>query len=156
VAGKTFQEYRDIIINTIMSSENILKAITVNHTDFLDSQLIVPYKNIPYNYIYPYKASCENIDTPKTILTMSFNNFKFDGVKLKSGKIFFYTICHVSLIKTDYGNRYDYIYDCLNTLFNNNPNLGIGKAKMTTADDMTVSDTQLGNMCCLEITDFGV
>ena len=156
MAGKTFTEYKDIIINGIVSNENLLKALTINDQDFLSKSLTISLKDIPYNYVYPYRTDPLIIVEPKTIITIAFVNFNFDGVKFKEGKIYFYTICHESLIRCDYGNRYDYIYEQLKNIFNNNRTLGIGKAIMSETGDLSVSNTQMGNVCCLKLSDFGV
>lgn len=85
---------------------------------------------------------------------MRFSGFKFDGVKYQYGKIYFYTICHISLVRTDKGNRYDYIYEQINSMFNHNRDLGIGKAIMSVTEDFPINKDYLGNVCCLDISDF--
>jgi hypothetical protein len=160
LAGKTFSEYKKIIMDSIIADLNLVKALTINDENFLEKTIPIAIndlpKEIPYNYVYPYKANPDIIANPKTIILMHFANFKFDGVKLQQGKVYFYTICHESLIRTDVGNRYDFIYEELKTLFNNNEKLGIGKAKIIETNDLPISKSLMGNYCCLEITDFGV
>jgi hypothetical protein len=155
LAGKTFTEYKDIIITGIVGDTNLLKALTIKEQNFLDESLIILPKNIPYNYVFPYKINPDILTEPKSVITMSFVGFKFDGATFKEGKVYFYTICHESLIRTYQGNRYDYIYEQLKSLFNNNRTLGLGKAIMSETSDLPVNSTHLGNVCCLEIFDFG-
>jgi hypothetical protein len=138
----------------MIQDTNLLKALTINQSDFLTPPLTISPSDAIYQYIFPHLVHPDIITEVKSIITMKFTNFKYDGVKFQEGKVYFYTICHESLVRTDYNNRYDYIYEQLNTMFNNNRELGIGKAILSITEDLPINKQYFGNVCCLEISDF--
>ena len=154
MSGKTFSDYKGIILGKMIENTELLKALTINQSDFITPSLTINPPDAIYNYIFPYSIHPDIITETKSIITMKFTGFSYDGVKYQNGKIYFYTICHQSLIRTDFGNRYDYIYEQLRILFNNNRKLGIGKSIISLTEDLTINKDYLGNVCCLEISDF--
>jgi hypothetical protein len=154
LAGKTFTEYKEIILYRLIEDENLLKALTINDEDFINKSLLIDPSDIPYKYIYPYKISSNILDTAKSIITIKFANFESLGVNYKSGRIYFYIICHTSLIRTSYGNRYDYIFERIKAIFNNSREFGIGKTILESVGDLEVNENYYGCVCCFEVTDF--
>lgn len=153
--GGTFTDYKNIILSKMLQNENLLKALTNNQSDFLVHPLLISPPDIIYNYIYPYRIHPDIITDVKSFITMEFVNFRpTTGNQFKSGKVYFYTICHESLVVTDFGNRYDYIYNELFSIFHENTQLGIGKPIIVDTSDLSVSKDYMGNVCCLEIVDF--
>ncbi len=138
----------------MINNTELLKALTINYPNFLDRPLIISPHDVIYDYIFPYKVHPDIITDQKSIITMEFVNFRLVGNTFKSGKVYFYTICHEGLVKTDYGNRYDFIYEQIKTIFDENKNLGIGETRISSTGDLSVSKDYIGNVCVLDITDF--
>ncbi|MFA7204595.1 MAG: hypothetical protein WC188_12910 [Candidatus Caldatribacteriota bacterium] len=154
MSGKTFTDYKDIILMRMIQNTDLLKALTITNEDFLTPPLTITPHTAIYKYIFPYAVHPDIITDTISIITMKFTGFKYDGIKYQSGRVYFYTICHESLIKTDYGNRYDYIYEQLRDMFNENRELGIGKAIISETSDLPINKDYMGNVCTLEISDF--
>jgi hypothetical protein len=152
--NNTFTDYKGIIISKLIENTNLLKALTINQPDFLNHALTIDPTDAVYNYIFPYKGQKDIVTNEKSILTMRFANFKPVGNKYKEGDIYFYIICHNSLVITDYGNRYDYISDTLEKLFNNSRDFGIGKAELKDVSDLDINENYMGSVCVIHISDF--
>jgi hypothetical protein len=154
MSGKTFFDYKEIILTKVIQNENLLKALTINCPNFLDKPLAISPNEAIYQYIYPYAVHPDTLTEEKSIITMRFSDFNYDGVKFKEGRVYFYTICHESIIITEYGNRFDYIYNQLFLTLNDSTDLGVGKAKIINTSDLSINKQYMGNVCCLEISDF--
>lgn len=146
-------DYKEQITQLILEDEELLKAIVNNNEDFINMPLQTD--DIMYNYIFPYRKSDEIFTETKCILTMRFGKFNANSSNhFWSGSVEFYVICHKDLIRTDYGNRYDFIISKLKNIFDNRRDIGIGKTKVTDFGDLDVGNKDyLGASCILKIQD---
>jgi hypothetical protein len=142
------------IIMRLISSENIIKALTYPLTNFLEQPTSEDPISLIYTQIFPYAKVPTTQDTAKTFITMKFG-YKPDGVFYKVSNIWFYVITHISLVRTDYGMlRYDFIINEIDKLFNSQRGIGIGKLPFYTMDDFQVNDNWLGVCIGYKSTEF--
>lgn len=152
---KELSQYKNNILVDIISNENLIKAITNNPEDFLDQPLISDVTSTIYSSIYPYRYVPEVSDQAQTYLTMAFTNYRKLGNQYKSGKIYFYVLCHKSLVKTSYGClRYDYIAGELDEMFSDERGYGLGKLEFDGMDDISIGNDYVGVVLSYKITDF--
>lgn len=149
-----FTAYKESILFKIIESDNIVQALTNNKSNFLDERIDIDPTSLIYTYIFPYRKSIKTLTEPQSLITMRFANFKPIGNKFRNGDIYFYIICHNSLIATDYGLRYDFIFDKLDKLFTNSRDIGIGKLELYDVSDLDIDENYMGSVCVFHVTDF--
>lgn len=142
------------VIDKILSSQEILKALAHNDSDFLDKKDIDPH-TMMYKHIFPYKFVPKTSEEKKTYITMTFGNYRKVGNSYKSGYITFNVFTHQDLFRTDYGTlRTDYITIKLDELFNDFDGLGVGKANFHTMDHLSVNTDYHGSCVVYKTYDF--
>ena len=149
-----FTAYKESILFKIIESDNIVQALTNNKPNFLDERIDIDPTSLIYTYIFPYRKSIKTLTEPQSLITMRFANFKPIGNKFRNGDIYFYIICHNSLVATDYGLRYDFIFDKLDKLFTNSRDIGIGKLQLYDVSDLDIDENYMGSVCAFHVTDF--
>lgn len=152
--GTDFTLYKETILYKIIESENIVQALSNNKTNFLDEKIAIDPTSLIYNNIFPYRLSSKTFTEPKSLITMRFANFKPIGNKFRDGNIYFYIICHNSLIRTDYGLRYDFIFKEIDDLFTSSRDIGIGKLELFDVSDLDIDENYMGSVCVFHVTDF--
>ena len=131
-------------MSRLVSSENIVKALTYSDNNFLDKPMLDDSTTLLYNQIFPFAKVPKSTDEAKTFITMKFG-YKPDGAYFKLSNIHFYVITHISLIKTDYETlRYDYLINQIDMLFNSQRGIGIGKLPFYEMSDFAVNEDWLG------------
>ena len=149
-----FTAYKESILSKIIESDNIVQALANNKPNFLDERIDIDPTSLIYTYIFPYRKSIKTLTEPQSLITMRFANFKPIGNKFRNGDIYFYIICHSSLVATDYGLRYDFIFDNLDKLFTNSRDIGIGKLELYDVSDLDIDENYMGSFCVFHVTDF--
>lgn len=158
--GQTFRYMRNKIFTQLLESENIIRALVVEDKNFLNVELNVEqqkYMDTPRllirNYLYPYKKIFDTAMEKKTIISMEFSNFQKQGQNYRNGLVTFYILTPIELENTDYGIRYDYIGDELETIFNNTT---IGEFHYDTRGDIDVGDRYIGQYVTFRIVEFHI
>lgn len=152
---KELSDYKNKIISAMISNDNLIKAISNNSEDFLDQPIVSDVTSTIYKNIFPYKYIPTTQTQASTYITMSFNNFSSRGREFKVGNIYFYVICHNSLLRTSYGClRYDYIANQLDEIFNNNENISIGDFQFDSMSDLQVNENYMGCWLCYKAMSF--
>jgi hypothetical protein len=142
------------IMTRLLFSEEIAKALTYNGTNFLDQPTPEDSTSLLYTQIFPYQRVPTTQDTAKTFITMKFG-YKPDGMFYKISTIYFYVITHISLVRTDMGMlRYDYLINQIDTLFNSQRGIGIGKLPFYAMDDFQINENWLGAFIGYKSTEF--
>lgn len=149
-----FTAYKESILFKIIESDDIVQSLTNNKPNFLDERIDIDPTSLIYTYIFPYRKSIKTLTEPQSLITMRFANFKPIGNKFRNGDIYFYIICHNSLVATDYGLRYDFIFDKLDKLFTNSRDIGIGKLELYDVSDLDIDENYMGSVCVFHVTDF--
>lgn len=138
---KELAEYKKKIMLSLISSENIVKAVGINNADFLDREFKGYSDDLLYNNIFPYVRVPDTNTTNKTFITMSFGRYKLINNSFKTGVITFYIFTHKDLMHTIYSTlRTDYILSEIDELLNQSRKLGIGKLQFKSMDDFVVSN----------------
>lgn len=138
----------------LLTNEKIIKAIVNNNSNFLDNPSPDNIMALLYNNIYPYKHTFDMIDEVKTFITMDFGEYKYVNNKFQSGLVKFYTFSHKSIIRTDYGLRYDFILNEINNLFNKEYGIGAFNLTLVTGGDFQVNHDYFGSWATYKFTDF--
>lgn len=149
-----FTEYKETIIFKLIENDNIVQALVNNKPNFLEERIDVDPTSLVYSHIFPYRKSVKTFTEPTSLITLRFANFKPIGKKFRNGDIYFYIICHSGLILTDYGLRYDFIFDEIDKVFTNSRDIGIGKLELFDVSDLDVNDDYMGSVCVFHVTDF--
>jgi len=124
------------IIMKLVTNESLVKCLINSEGNCLDTPIPDNFdlSSLVYDFIYPFKFVPTPDTTAKSFITMQFN-YKPNGITFKNGSIFFYIICHNSLIKTDYGSlRYDMILDYIDQSFNSEQDLELKDSFISSRD----------------------
>lgn len=156
MAGQTIIDYKQIIVNRLLEDSELLKALINLDSDFLSRSITLSPEDIIYNFIYPYMDSKNVLSETKTFITMEFKNFHSidNNNYYNTGEIVFYIICHANLIRTDYGNRYDYIFERIKNIFHKTKLFGIGETFVSSWGDLAIDDDYYGCYCVVSVNDF--
>ncbi len=152
--GTDFTSYKDVLLSKIVQCEDLVQAIANDKPDFLTDKIIIEPTSLIYTNIFPYRKSPKTIVEAQSLITMRFANFKPIGTEFKEGNIYFYIICHNSLLQTNYGLRYDFIFNELDQLFTQSREIGIGKLELQVVEDLDINDNFTGSVCAFHVTDF--
>ncbi|WP_440110356.1 hypothetical protein [Paenibacillus sp. QZ-Y1] len=143
-----------VVIDRILTSQEILKALVYNDMDFLDKEDVDP-EVILYNHIFPYRFVPKTSAEKKTYITITFGTYRKVGASYKSGIITFNVFTHQDLFRTGYGSlRTDYITIKLDELFNDFEGLGVGKANFYAMDHLSVNTDYHGSYVAYKTYDF--
>jgi hypothetical protein len=85
---------------------------------------------------------------------MMFGNYKYIDNVFKSGNVSFYIMCHNSLLDTDYGLRHDYILDQIDSMFNQQYDVGNFNLILDGGGDLPVNENYYGATISYKFTDF--
>lgn len=154
--GQSLREYKKLIVDRLLSDDDLLQAIVNTDIDFLatDKRVTIDNKNaLVYDYIFPYKKISTSNTEAKTFVVMSFTNIKKKSNAYKSGHITFFIVCTESMLKTKQGLRYDYIADKIDDLFLETGS-GIGSLEFLDRGDIEILSGYYVHYIRFEITDF--
>lgn len=149
--------YKNNIAMKILMNDNIIKALSNNNSDFLADPLPSPEDIflLFYDNIFPYKHVPEINDDVSTFITMEFDRHRYINNSFKSGHVTFYVFTHKSIVRTDYGLRYDYLLNEINNLFNKELGVaGVFKLNLIGAGDFQANENYYGATVTYEFTDF--
>lgn len=136
-----------IIINKIIESPQIVKALYYTDANFLDKPDLEKPEKLIYNNIFPFRRIPDDNDlkTRKTYLTLSFRDYRPVKTAFKSGLIYISVFTHQDLFRTDYGFlRTDFIINKIDEILNNNRAVGIGKTSFYYMDEYYINSTYSG------------
>jgi hypothetical protein len=158
IIKQSFTELKNILLSTIISNIDILKALVIYSEDFLSKtpseeeqqKLDRPYEIIR-KQIFPYKGVSLTTIEQKPYITMNFYNFRKKSNNFISGMIQFFIIIPEQLEPTYEGSRYDFIADKIEEILSDT---GIGVFEFQGRGDIDIKDGFLGHTVSFEITDF--
>lgn len=143
------------VISRILNSQNIVKAISYNNTDFLDQPNVESPEELLFDRIFPHRFIPVVSNDMKTYITLSFEDYRPVGNTFKSGKIVITVFTHQSLFKTDYGFlRVDYIISEIDKLFNEKSGLGLFKANFIAMSDTSITKDHHGAYIAYKLYEF--
>jgi hypothetical protein len=157
---QTFTQFRNAILNEVISHEGIVRALVIHSKDFLTKtpdkkeQIFIDHpEKLIRQQIFPYKKATSTITESKPLITMEFNDFRKRNKNYVSGVVRMYVICPDNLEQTDEGSRYDYVVDQLEEVFSET---GIGEFEYGARSDVNIKDGYLGHCLVLKIIDFHI
>jgi len=134
------------ILMKLISSDEIVKCLINNQSNFLDIEIPVDFdrSSLIYQNLYPHHFIPTVETEAKTFITIRLA-YKPNGMTFKIGSIWFYIITHNSLIRTDYGFlRYDYLINKIDEIFNSSEDLGFDKLAFNDMDEFIVNENYGG------------
>lgn len=148
--------YKNNILLKLVSNENLIKALYNTDKNFLDQSLPINFDptSLIYDSIFPYPYIPNIIDSPKTFITMNFDNFRYINNVFKSGILNFNILTHYFLMPTDYGLRTDYILKEIDLLFNKQYDVGSFNLELYAGGDFVVNEKYYGISISYVFTDF--
>lgn len=158
--GQTFKYMRNKIFTELLQNENIIKALVVEDSDFLNIDLNEKQQSYIDNplllireYIYPYKKIFDTTVEKKTIISTQLSHFKKQGKNYRSGTVTFYILTPIEFENTSCGVRYDYIGDEIEEIFSKTT---IGEFNFDSRGDIDVGDRYIGHYITFQITEFHI
>lgn len=139
----------------MFSNQNLCKYIyattplPLSEPDILDTERTLLFKNV-----FPYPIVPNVTDSAKTLVTVVLDDFKLDK-SFKSSKIYFNVFCHIDLWKISNKKLRPYgILQELDSLFNNQRIIGIGKLSFDKCRWITVNEKFQGYHLSYEVYEF--
>lgn len=129
-----------------MESQEIVKAVHYDNSDFLLQPNIKNPERLIYNNIFPFRKipTEKDMETQKTYITISLGRFNL-AKSTKTGIVRFNVFSHQDLLRTDHGFvRTDFIIGKIDELVNSTRGLGIGKVEFDSMDELYVNNDYLG------------
>jgi hypothetical protein len=157
--GQSLTELKNKVMSEIIDDSKLVKAIVIDNESFLDTTptpeqnaiLQAPEKLIRTQVI-PHKNITSVTDKAKPYITSAWTGFKKVSNTYKNGRVTFFIIISNSLEKTDYGIRYDFIGDRLESILSDVSN--IGEFEFDERGDIPVDGDNLGHYVTFKILDF--
>lgn len=144
-----------IIMERLLQSKNICKALYYNNRDFLDQPDIEDVSELIFKNIFPYRKVPNVNDDMRSYITLSFGNYKPVRNSFKFGLITLFVFTHMDLVETDYeALRTDYLISEIEKVMNGKNGIGIGKAEFYDMDEIQLNDSYLGYYITYKIYEF--
>lgn len=151
------RQYKESILEAIISDEELVKAIHNNNEEFLQDPVEDPAKLL-YKQIFPFKWAVPEIpDRKEVYITMTF---QVDGM---SGGIFnkinfnIFVFVHKDIMRVDNGERFmlrsDFIMEKLEALFHDSRDFGVGRLKLYNTGEVFISTDLPGFFVSFETVD---
>jgi hypothetical protein len=148
--GTELKEYRQKVLTLLLNSKTtcelvlnrIIPDITLEIQDELTS-----------GYIYNYAFVPNVQEDQKTYIAFELSGRKPNKASLYTNmKLYFYIFSHCNIIKHPTGYlRTDLIDEQIQSIFNENKDIGIGKMYCTSDDYLKVSNFFYGRQLCFEV-----
>ncbi|QWU13400.1 hypothetical protein SAMN04487895_10366 [Paenibacillus sophorae] len=152
---KEITDYKNTVINRILSDSDLCKAISYNSNDFLSQPHIEDTSMLIYNNIYPYRFIPDIKIEAKSFITLSCTDYRPSGNSFKNGLLGIYMFTHRDLFKTDYGyTRVDYVLSKVEELMNSKNGIGIGRLSFNSLNEFAVNEKFQGYALTYRPVDF--
>lgn len=143
------------VMQRILSSQDICKALKYSASDFLDQPDIEDASSLVYEQIFPFKKIPDFNNKKTTYITMSFNNYKPIRNSFKSGLIYIHVLVHQDIMQTDYGMlRTDFLISEIDKLMNGQQGIGIGKVEFYEMDEFSINEKYVGMYIAYRLVEF--
>lgn len=160
IQGQNFNELRNKIFAELLQNKDLIKAIVIDGEDFLNvsptpsqQDLIDNPKKLIRSHIYPYKKMFDTVTEKKVMITTELTGFKKQGHNYRNGILTFYILVPVDLENTNYGIRYDFIGDTIETIF---ANTTIGELNFLNRGDIDIGNGYIGHYVSFQIVEFHI
>lgn len=146
---------RMTVIEKLLGSQDLCKCLYYGEDSFLDMPDIDDTSSLLNSHIYPYNFVPSLASKKGSYVTFGFRNHRLVKRQFKSGLLHFQIIVHKDKIMTDYEIlRFDFIIQCIDELFNESSNMGIGDLVFIKMDEMYINDEYVGYYLQYKLWDF--
>lgn len=143
------------VMQRILSSQEICKALKYSATDFLDQPDIEDNSSLIYERVFPFKKIPDFNNEKTAFITLSFNNYKPVRNSFKSGLIYIHVLVHQDIMRTDYGMlRTDFLISEIDKLMNSKQGIGIGKVEFYEMDEFSTNEKYVGVYVAYRLVEF--
>jgi hypothetical protein len=147
--------YKNTIIERILESQDICKAIYYNELNFLEQVDIQDVSSLVHTKIMPQSFVPDISEGMSTFVSIHFKRFRTINSSFKNGFIYISIFSHKDLFKTSYGTtRVDYLLNKLDEKFNRKRGIGMGELELYEMDEFTVNPNYSGAYLCYKPVDF--
>lgn len=115
------KECKDKVIEKILTSQEVVELISD------DKFKTAPAPNLLYKKVYPYAYVPDTIDDASAIVCVEANIADVFSDSICNIEITILVMCHVNIMRTDYGTRVDVLADAIDDVINHSRDFGIGK-----------------------------
>ncbi len=157
--GQSLSELKTKVLNKIINDEELVKAIIINNESFLDitptpeqNAILQTPESLIRTQVMPYNNITSRTNKDMTYITSAWVDFKKISKTYKNGLIYFNIIVPNEYEKTDFGIRYDFIADKLDSILSNTNN--IGEFQFYERGDIPIDTDHLGHFISFRILDF--
>ena len=147
--------YKNRLLTTIMSSEDVCELILgkgYDKTD-VDEQLV-------YKHIFPYLYVDETQTEVKTYICMEVSVPRTHDFTYKDMNVDIWCYCHKDIMKYSkkgfLGTRADILSDMVDRLLNSSNNYGIGRLKLQSCIPINISKTHYGRHLTYSCAEFNI
>ncbi|ASA22754.1 hypothetical protein [Paenibacillus donghaensis] len=152
---KEISEYKDTIINRLLSDQELCKAVYYADEGFLEKPDIDDLDNLIYENIFPHRFIPDTTETAKTFVTISCTDYRPTGNSFKNGLLNIYMFTHRDLFRTDYGyTRMDFIMTKIEELMNSKRGIGLGELGFGGLNEYVVNEKFQGYVLSYRPVDF--
>ncbi len=146
---------KEKIMNRIIGSPDLVKAIYYPNRDFLDQADVEVPEELINDNIHLKKSIPLDKET-KTFITIDITDFKpSNNPRFKRATVYIYVLIHNSLLSTDYGVlRMDYILSKVDDLFNDKRGVGDFRLKFKSIRDVSVNSSYEGKFISFDLLEF--
>lgn len=142
---KRLRDYKQLVLETIISDEELVKAIANNNTNFLDTPVENP-ADLIYKQIFPYKWTAPEIpDRKEVYITMSFTVDRLDGGIFNNIAFSMYIFVHKDIMRVEVEGmpmlRSDYIMEKIEECFHKSKDFGVGRLELIDTGEVFLSTT---------------
>ena len=145
---RELKEFRNVINKKLCSDQKIVDLIN----DKPDSP--VPDRNLLYKHVYPYAYTPDAVKDTGTFVCHRIYIPEVLSKTFKNVTVAFYVFVHQDNIRTSDGLRYDLIGERIEELFNGSFDLGVGRMKLSSVNDISPSPKFHGISLEYSVVDF--
>ena len=143
---KELKQYRQTLLNKIVSSEKMVQLVLNNYSS--NSLHLIK------DHIFPYPHIINTITKEGTYITVKISVPKVYNKTYKSLYIWIYIFSHENLVDTDEGLRTDLIAEEIEKVLNGSLDFGLGRLELDTVEDFNTPNSFLGIVMRYVATDF--
>lgn len=135
-----------IIIEKLIESEEICKALYYNDEDFESKESLSDPTILIYNKIFPYSFVPNPQSEKSSYITFTFDNYKLVSDTFKTGVIYLNAVVHRDLLKTNSGwLRSDYLISHIDRQINQIRGIGWGKLQFEGMQEFRLNENFYGH-----------
>lgn len=146
---------RSVVLNKLLSSQEICKALLYNEPDFLENPDIADPSALLNERIFPFNYSPDLEGINYSFLNFALRDYRPASRQFKTGLLRFKVMIHKDFVHTDYEMlRHDFIVARIDDLFYETRELGIGKMEFYKMYECCTNESYVGFNLHYKLWDF--